>query len=78
MGNLMDEYRIRQIVCARLDRNIEELTPNKDQLRENLKGFNAILREGVKEKLEWDIVDNTVQLVPTDIDTNNAYKRTWK
>ena len=29
MGNLMDEYRIRQNVCARLDRQIEEFKTDK-------------------------------------------------
>ena len=33
MGNLMDEYAIRENVCARIDRNIEELEPDKEQLR---------------------------------------------
>ena len=66
MGDLMDKYGIRQNVCARLDRNIEELEPDKEQLREKLKEYNAKLREGVKEKLEQNIVDNTTQLVETN------------
>ena len=72
MGNLMDEYGIRQNVCARLDRQIEEFKTDKSLLGEKVKEYNTILR--VVAKVEQDIVINTAHLVPTDIDNNTRIK----
>ena len=53
--NIMDEYGIRQNVCARLDKQIEEFKTDKAQLDEKVKEYNTILR--AKEKLERDSID---------------------
>ena len=79
MGNIMDEYGIRQNVCARLDKHIQEFKTDKAQLGKTLKEYNTILRVGAK--VEQGIVIKTAHLVPTDIDNNtriNARKSNVK
>ena len=77
----MDEYGIRQNVCARLDRQIEEFKTDKSLLGEKVKEYNTILREGAKEKISDTNThiasvegEQTIVVENTCVITNDNYK----